>query len=194
MQHSVSAIRAHAGISESLKFLHDRAIILTGPDQGFVGLGLGRPSRQRYVGDDIASPPSTVRNVTSLFHATSQSTMIRKGFCPYGPSKAALEAATAIWSKDLADTGITVNAILPGGPSDTRQVPVADVPDRTKLLPTFSMNAVALWLSTHEARGVTGRRIITSRWDSAIPPMEAVKMSSEAAGWEDRLDPDQLIV
>jgi NAD(P)-dependent dehydrogenase (short-subunit alcohol dehydrogenase family) len=125
---------------------------------------------------------------------TSQSTMIRKGFCPYGPSKAALEAATAIWSKDLADTGITVNAILPGGPSDTRQVPVVDVPDRTKLLPTFSMNAVAIWLSTHEARGVTGRRIITSRWDSAIPPMEALKMSSEAAGWEDRLDPDQLVV
>ena len=64
--------RAHAGISESLKFLHDLAITRTGPDHGFVGLGLGRPSRQRYVGDDIASPPITVRNVTSLFHATQQ--------------------------------------------------------------------------------------------------------------------------
>jgi NAD(P)-dependent dehydrogenase (short-subunit alcohol dehydrogenase family) len=42
-------------------------------------------------------------------------TMRRRGFSPYGPSKAALESATAIWAQDLADSGITVNALLPGG-------------------------------------------------------------------------------
>ena len=42
-------------------------------------------------------------------------TMRRRGFSPYGPSKAASESATAIWAQDLADSGITVNALLPGG-------------------------------------------------------------------------------
>ena len=42
--------------------------------------------------------------------------MVMDGFSPYGPAKAALEAATVIWSKDLAETGVTVNALLPGGP------------------------------------------------------------------------------
>lgn len=30
------------------------------------------------------------------------------------PVKAALESETAIWAQDLADSGITVNALLPG--------------------------------------------------------------------------------
>jgi NAD(P)-dependent dehydrogenase (short-subunit alcohol dehydrogenase family) len=42
-------------------------------------------------------------------------TMRRRGFSPYGPSKAALESVTIIWSQDLADSGITDNALLPGG-------------------------------------------------------------------------------
>lgn len=46
-------------------------------------------------------------------------TMRRRGFSPYGPSKAALESATIIWAQDLAETGITVNALLPGGGCDT---------------------------------------------------------------------------
>ncbi|HXF33038.1 MAG TPA: SDR family oxidoreductase, partial [Candidatus Acidoferrales bacterium] len=53
---------------------------------------------------------------------TSFATMTRGGFTPYGPSKAALEAATLAWSSELAGTGVTVNAILPGGASDTRRV------------------------------------------------------------------------
>jgi 3-oxoacyl-[acyl-carrier protein] reductase len=36
---------------------------------------------------------------------TSSYTMMMEGFSPYGPSKAALEAATVVWAKDLAGTG-----------------------------------------------------------------------------------------
>jgi NAD(P)-dependent dehydrogenase (short-subunit alcohol dehydrogenase family) len=42
----------------------------------------------------------------------------------YGPSKAALEALSAIMAKDLDGTGVTVNVLVPGGitkPEVTRQ-------------------------------------------------------------------------
>jgi 3-oxoacyl-[acyl-carrier protein] reductase len=62
-------------------------------------------------------------------------TMRRRGFSPYGPSKAALESATIIWAQDLAGSGVTVNALLPGGAALTGMIP-ASYPDqlRAKLL------------------------------------------------------------
>jgi NAD(P)-dependent dehydrogenase (short-subunit alcohol dehydrogenase family) len=50
-------------------------------------------------------------------------TMRRRGFSPYGPSKAALESETIIWAQDLAGTGVTVNALLPGGGTADRHDP-----------------------------------------------------------------------
>src|SRR6202040_3979630 len=62
-------------------------------------------------------------------------TMRRAGFSPYGPSKAALESETIIWAQDLAGTGVTVNALLPGGASDTGMVPGDLAPEvRQKLI------------------------------------------------------------
>jgi 3-oxoacyl-[acyl-carrier protein] reductase len=43
--------------------------------------------------------------------STSAVTMVRTGYCPYGPSKAALEAMSAVWAKDLQGTGVTVNVL-----------------------------------------------------------------------------------
>ena len=53
---------------------------------------------------------------------TSSYTMMMDGFSPYGPSKAALESSTVIWAKDLGGTGVTVNALAPGGPANTRMI------------------------------------------------------------------------
>ncbi len=50
-------------------------------------------------------------------------TMKRKGVSPYGPSKAALESETIIWTQYLEGTGITVNEILPGGATATGMIP-----------------------------------------------------------------------
>jgi NAD(P)-dependent dehydrogenase (short-subunit alcohol dehydrogenase family) len=55
--------------------------------------------------------------------STSLATMQRKGYSPYGPSKAALEAMTSIWAQDLSGTGVTVNSLLPGGAADTDLLP-----------------------------------------------------------------------
>ena len=112
----------------------------------------------------------------------SRETMRRAGFSPYGPSKAALESETAIWAQDLASTGITVNALLPGGAALTGMIP-AGVPERMRatLLQPEVMVPPLLWLASPQSDGVTGKRIIATRWrgEGAPPPADAI----EDAGW-----------
>jgi len=57
-------------------------------------------------------------NVTTSFF-----TMLRPGFSPYGPAKSALEAWSASLAGELKGSGITVNVVVPGGPTDTPMVP-----------------------------------------------------------------------
>ena len=54
---------------------------------------------------------------------TSLTTMQRRGYSPYGPSKAALEATTSAWAGDLEGTGVTANVLIPGGAADTHLLP-----------------------------------------------------------------------
>ena len=111
-------------------------------------------------------------------------TMRRAGFSPYGPSKAALESETIIWAQDLAGTGVTVNALLPGGATDTGMVP-ADIPPhlRQKLLHPDIMIPPLLWLVSEAASGVTGARFAANLWDSSLPPEQASEKSRTTAGW-----------
>ena len=53
---------------------------------------------------------------------TSLGTMLNAGSPTYGPSKAALEALSAIMAKDLDGTGVTVNVLVPGGITNTPMV------------------------------------------------------------------------
>lgn len=114
---------------------------------------------------------------------TSHFTMVAAGFSPYGPSKAALEAATVIWSKDLADTGVTVNALVPGGPANTRMIPLSEVADRSKLIQPEVMVAPISWLMSTRSNGVSGRRFIAKDWDASLDPQAAAEKVSAAAGW-----------
>jgi len=50
-------------------------------------------------------------------------TMRRRGFSPYGPSKAAVESVTIIWAQNLEGTGVKVNELLPGGATATGMIP-----------------------------------------------------------------------
>jgi len=114
----------------------------------------------------------------------SHRTMRRKGFSPYGPSKAALESETIIWAQDLAGTGVTVNALLPGGATLTGMIP-ASIP--AELLKTMLDPAVMvpplLWLASKRSDGVTGQRFVASRWRIDGTEEEAVKAARENAGW-----------
>jgi len=104
-------------------------------------------------------------------------TMRRRGFSPYGPSKAALESETIIWAQDLAGTGITVNALLPGGATLTGMIPQS-FPDRLRgtLLDPAIMVPPLLWLASRKSDGITGKRIVAAAWRADNP-------EGAAAGW-----------
>ncbi|MGA8951113.1 MAG: SDR family oxidoreductase, partial [Xanthobacteraceae bacterium] len=114
---------------------------------------------------------------------TSLYTMMMEGFSPYGPSKAALESATVIWSKDLAGTGVTVNALAPGGPADTRMIPMMEVGDRSTLISPELMVAPIVWLISPQSDGVTGRRIIAKEWNADRLRSEPTEKTGVPAGW-----------
>jgi 3-oxoacyl-[acyl-carrier protein] reductase len=102
--------------------------------------------------------------------STSRVTMIREGFAPYGPSKAALDTMTGIFAKDLAGTGVTANILLPGGATDTDFIPRAGRSGHyLNLLPVDVMNEALLWLVSDAADGVTGARFVGKLWDPANP-------------------------
>ncbi len=108
--------------------------------------------------------------------STSPGTMVRVGYSPYGPSKAALEAMSRVWAQDLADTGVTVNVLLPGGATDTSFIPGSGPGRRGAdghLLPANVMNAALLWLLSDASNGVTGRRLVGKLWDASLDPDEA---------------------
>jgi NAD(P)-dependent dehydrogenase (short-subunit alcohol dehydrogenase family) len=111
-------------------------------------------------------------------------TMRRQGFSPYGPSKAALESETVIWAQDLAGTGVTVNALLPGGATLTGMIP-PDISDavRAHLFNPDIVIPPLLWLASTEADGVTGRRLVANQWRPDLDEAAAAEGSMEDAGW-----------
>jgi NAD(P)-dependent dehydrogenase (short-subunit alcohol dehydrogenase family) len=116
--------------------------------------------------------------------SVSQGTMRRRGFSPYGPSKAALESETVIWAQDLEGTGVTVNVLLPGGATLTGMVPqtLSDKAKSTLLDPSIIVPPL-LWLVSPEADGMTGRRLVATKWQNGIDGKAAAEAATEQAGW-----------
>jgi NAD(P)-dependent dehydrogenase (short-subunit alcohol dehydrogenase family) len=108
-----------------------------------------------------ASPSGRIVNIT-MNHAT----MRRQGFVPYGPSRAGAESLSMIMAADLADLGITVNQLLPGGATATGMIPdgVSDEA-RARLLQPEVMGPPIVWLCSPAAEGVTGERIVAAEFD-----------------------------
>lgn len=115
--------------------------------------------------------------------STQFGTMQRAGFSPYGPSKAAVEAMTVAWAKELAGTGVTANVLLPGGAADTAMIPHEDFADRSRLVRPQAMVPPLLWLLSRASDGVTGRRFTAKNWSPLAPLAEAIASSGAQAGW-----------
>jgi len=92
-------------------------------------------------------------------------TMKRRGFTPYGPSKAALESMSIIWAQELDGTGITLNVLLPGGATLTGMIPDSFPSEqKSRLLDPGIMGPPAVYLASDEAKDVNGQRIIAKEW------------------------------
>jgi NAD(P)-dependent dehydrogenase (short-subunit alcohol dehydrogenase family) len=101
----------------------------------------------------------------------SLETMRRRGFSPYGPSKAALESMSDIWAQELEGSGVTLNLLLPGGATDTGMVPESFPEERRKaLIDPDVMGPPAVYLASDEAGAVNGQRFVAKEWGGASPP------------------------
>lgn len=114
---------------------------------------------------------------------TGYRVMTRAGTSAYGPSKAALEAATVVWAADLQGTGITVNALSPGSAADTGMIPAIDVPDRSTLLAPSALVPPAVWLTLNAPDSFTAQRITAKLWDPGIGVEENLRVAGAPAAW-----------
>ncbi len=113
-------------------------------------------------------------------NTTSLDTMLRIPL--YGGSKAALEAESAVMAKDLADTGVTANVLIPGGGTATRMTDEVGIP-RDQLFPDTIMAAPVLFLASDESNGFSGRRLLANRWKTDLPMKEAAALASDPIAW-----------
>ena len=119
-------------------------------------------------------------NVTTSFF-----TMLRGRFHPYGPAKAGLEAMSAGHAGEFEGTGVTVNVVVPGGPSDTPMVPMESGFERSAMVPPAAMVPPILWLCSEAGGAHTGHRYIAADWDTAANPEVAATGCRAPIGWPD---------
>ena len=115
-------------------------------------------------------------NVTTSFR-----TMLR--ILPYGATKSALESMSSVWAQELERDGITVNVLIPGGPTDTAIISDGSGWDRKKMLRPQIMGPPAVWLISDDAARYTGQRIIAANWDGKLSGADAAKKAGRAIGW-----------
>jgi NAD(P)-dependent dehydrogenase (short-subunit alcohol dehydrogenase family) len=103
----------------------------------------------------LAAGHGSIINVT-----VNHETMVRRGFSPYGPSKAALEAMTQVWAQELEGSGVHINLLAPGGATATGMVPAGAPPELELLAPEIVV-APAMHLALAQT---SGQRILGTDW------------------------------
>lgn len=194
-----------SAVGEAISRLNGMHILI---NNGAIGMGAIRADHQRVaVGIQEISPAMWQRFVATNFSGawnmtraaighllaqrwgrivnvtTSFATMLRGGFHPYGPCKAALEAMSAGHAEEFKGSGVTVNVVLPGGPVDTPMVPPESGFDRRALISPKVIAPPIVWLCSEAADGITGNRYIAAYWDAGKPAEEAERQCRAPAGW-----------
>jgi NAD(P)-dependent dehydrogenase (short-subunit alcohol dehydrogenase family) len=97
----------------------------------------------------------------------NESTMRRRGFVPYGPSGAAVEALGRVMAADLAGTQVRANLLLPGGATRTGMIPDGvDAETASRLLDPGIMGPPIVWLASAAAAEVHDERIVATEFTS----------------------------
>jgi NAD(P)-dependent dehydrogenase (short-subunit alcohol dehydrogenase family) len=152
---------------------------------------LSAPVWDRFFAINITAPMLLTRAAVPMMreagwgriinNTTSFRTMLR--VLPYGATKAALEASSAVWAAELAGSGITVNVLIPGGPTDTPFIGAESGWARDAMLRPSVMGPPLAWLVSDSAGDFTGQRIIAARWDNSLTGAEAAARAGRAIGW-----------
>jgi NAD(P)-dependent dehydrogenase (short-subunit alcohol dehydrogenase family) len=117
-------------------------------------------------------------------NTTSYRTMLR--VLPYGATKSALESMSAVWAMELDGSGITVNVLVPGGPTDTAFIADMAGWPRHQMLKPAIMGPPIAWLMSEAANGINGKRFTAQHWDPSLPTAETAETAEKAAraiGW-----------
>jgi NAD(P)-dependent dehydrogenase (short-subunit alcohol dehydrogenase family) len=132
----------------------------------------------------FAAEPMIARGWGRIINVTTSfDTMLAAGLSAYGASKAALEASCVTWAKDLEGTGVTVNILVPGGPTDTPGFFPPGKPRPEILLDPEIMGVPAVWLASPQSDGISAYRFIARDWDKSLPPAEAAARVRAPAAW-----------
>ncbi len=98
----------------------------------------------------------------------NEGTMVRRGFVPYGPSGAGVEALSRVMAADLLGSSVTVNILLPGGRGTQTGMVPGDAPAelQAQLQDPAVMGPPIVWLASQGAAGVHDARIVASEFES----------------------------
>jgi len=103
--------------------------------------------------------------ITNIY--MNHETMKRKGFIPYGPSRAGAESLSMIMTEDLRSENVDVNILLPGGATETgmiRDEMKQSLPANFTLLSPEIIAEPILFLASDQSNGITGQRIIATQF------------------------------
>ncbi len=100
-------------------------------------------------------------------------TMRRRGFVPYGPSRAGAESLSAIMAEDLRENSVNVNMVLPGGATATGMIPGDVEPSLARrLLDPAIMGPPIVFLASSRSAGLTGARLVATEFDEWLARYE----------------------
>jgi NAD(P)-dependent dehydrogenase (short-subunit alcohol dehydrogenase family) len=96
----------------------------------------------------------------------NHTTMNRRGFVPYGPSRAGAEALSRIMAADLADSPVRVNLLLPGGATRTGMLPEGELTPEleSSLIDPAVMGPPIVWLASPAAADIHDQRITATEF------------------------------
>src|SRR5262249_59199711 len=77
------------------------------------------------------------------------------------------------FAKDLEGTGVTVNILVPGGPTDTPGFFPPGKPRPPFLLDPEIMGTPVVWLASPQSHGISACRFIARDWDVSLPAAQA---------------------